>query len=745
MVEQRQIASVQKPAGFGPHPGAPTQTMTPKEIFGILRRHIWLIVSMTILGFIFGGAAWFLLMRYAPKYTAKTFIRVLPPAEKDPMTIGGGTVNKDVQYGFRLSMAELLKQQSSLQKLIERDKVKETKWFKRFGEIEEKRIKKSIRDLEKHLGALPQRDADTIIVSMTCGDSKEASLIVNEMVELFLASQGSSKRRDVSEKLARLEDQRNRVQRDLNQAEQALEQVRRQYGFIDLETKSFLPVIELKLSDLETAQDELAVSIAQIQGQIERLVIQATGPINVQVENQIEYDPIIAGLANQIAIFEATLAGMLTRLGENHRSVRQFQEQINETRIRRQIRKAEIADQTRRSNVMNAQDGLIILQTSFEELEKRRVETEARKNELDLARVQYKKREVRRDERQEMLDSVIQQIEKLKILHDDPETPKVRFVGYAPEPLRVSSPKWEVYFPGGTMLGLMAGVGLAFLIELLNDLVRTPRDISRHLHIPLLGVIPDVDEDDHIHELDPCHVVRQAPYSIISEAYRRFRTNLKLSNSSQSSKVLLVSSGKAQDGKTSVAVNLASTFVAENKKVLLIDTNFWRPSLHKLFPVNGSPDRDDANDHADIGLSNLFNGRSTYQEVIRPSDIDGLDIIDSGPLPFNPAELISGPQIKELIEAQRNKYDYIIVDGPPVLLVSDVKMLARIVDGTILVFNAGATRRGAAQRTIRELNQVNANIVGCVLLAVKAMKGGYFTEQFKSHMEYQKLQLARST
>ena len=93
---------------------------------------------------------------------------------------------------------------------------------------------------------------------------------------------------------------------------------------------------------------------------------------------------------------------------------------------------------------------------------------------------------------------------------------------------------------------------------------------------------------------------------------------------------------------------------------------------------------------------------------------------------------------------ERESYDYVIVDGPPVLLVSVSKMLAKLADGTVLVFNAGSTRSGAAQRTIRELKEVNATIVGCVLFAVQAMKGGYFREQFKSYRKYQKLQLAQS-
>ena len=112
-------------AGIRPMP--PIVVLTPKDVFGILRRHILLMVSLTILGLIVGGVSWYFLKKYAPKYTARTFIKVLPPIEKDPMTITGGQVAKDIQYGHRASMAALITQQSTLQKLIDRDKIKETK------------------------------------------------------------------------------------------------------------------------------------------------------------------------------------------------------------------------------------------------------------------------------------------------------------------------------------------------------------------------------------------------------------------------------------------------------------------------------------------------------------------------------------------------------------------------------------------------------------------------------------------
>ena len=207
-------------------------------------------------------------------------------------------------------------------------------------------------------------------------------------------------------------------------------------------------------------------------------------------------------------------------------------------------------------------------------------------------------------------------------------------------------------------------------------------------------------------------------------------------------RTLLVSSGAAGDGKTSVAANLAATFIAENKKVLLIDANFRRPRLHLVF-TNPAPKAAQV-PQSEFGLSSMLTGLCSFDDAVRTDVIKGLDLIESGPLPSNPAELLGSYRMEQMIKDRRKDYDYIIIDSPPVLLVSDPTILAKIVDSTLLVFNAAATRRGAAQRTIRELKAVNATIAGCVLLAVKALKGGYFHEQYKSYRKYQKLQLAHS-
>lgn len=741
MPEDRPVAANRTARPPGPQSQA-IASLTAKDVFAILRRHIFLISFLTLLGLGAGGGTWKLLQMYLPRYTARTYIQVLPPVEKDPMTISTIQLQKEILYEHRQSIANLIKQQRTLEDLLSRDAVKDTMWFDRWGGDR----RKAIRYLKKYFGAYAHRDSAFVEMSMTCGAAKEAADIVNEMLTLFLAQQGTSEQREISNRLQRLEEQRIRVQGELDAANKGLDDVRAAYDLTDLERPAgryFQHTITLKLNSLELQRNELDLAIRQLQADIGNLQELATAPVAEQVEFAIERDPVMIDLARQLSLLEAQLSGMLSRFGEEHYEVRRMKESIQKAREERDLRKKVIADQTTRANLENARDTLIVLQQRAEQLEQLRQEAEAEKKKLDIAQVQYEKGLKIRDERVEMLDSIKQQIEKMKTLHDDPETPKVLPVGLASIPLEmVFSRQWWLWFPSGTVLGLLLGIGLAFLVELANDLVRTTSDVARFLRIPLLGVIPDASEDRQVRGVELCHAVRKAPYSVISESYRQCRTNLRLSDFAESLKVLLVSSPMPGNGTTSVAVNLATSFVAADKKVLLIDANFRQPRLHLLFPKIESIS---AVERFNFGLSSVLTHQCAAKEAVRSSGVEGLDIIDCGPLPASPAELLSSARMEELLQEHRRSYDYVIMDGPPVLLISDAKVLAGLVDATILVFNAAATNRGAAERTIRQLKQVNARIVGCVLFAARAMKGGYFDEQFRSYRRYQKkAQLAGS-
>ena len=315
MTEAGQKPVMGEPRAMAPRPAMAARGtaggITPREIIAILRRHWLMIVLLTILGLGCGGVSWFLFSIYGPKYTAQTFIKVLPPVEQDPTIIQSSPVAQDIQYGNRMSLAMRLTSQGMLQQLIDRDKIQQTKWFKGFGDIKDVRIRKAIENLEKSFGAHPQRDGDSIIVSMTCGDKEESALIVNEMASLFVNSQGGAKRKEVAEKLAQLDEEQVRVQRDLDQAERTLDDVRRRYGVTDLDEHAFQSVVEQRLNDLENQGNTLSLDISQTQASIETLAAQAQGPVQVQVEREVEMDQVMLSLAQQLALQESSLAGAL--------------------------------------------------------------------------------------------------------------------------------------------------------------------------------------------------------------------------------------------------------------------------------------------------------------------------------------------------------------------------------------------------------------------------------------------------
>ncbi len=733
MAEQRPVVMTRR-AGPGAVRPPATTAMTPKEVMSVLRRHLGKIILLTIVGFALGGLAWYGLKQYMPKYTAETYIEVMPPGETDPMDIKPQLMQKDILYGYRLSMANLIKQQTMLQRLIERDYVQRSSWF---TDDMGKDVRKAMRDLEKNLGVFAMREAEYVRVSMTCAKSSESAKIVDEIVNLFIANQTTGKVREVGEKLQQLEKRRVALERDVDTADKGLDEVRTAWGLTDLDevrSRYERHYIVARLEDLELEQNDLKLALRQLGADIKNLERIATGPITVQVEHAIESDPVVILLAQNLAFYEANLQSKLSRFGENHREVRTVKEALEKIKEEKLARELEIAEELRRSNLANARDSYVVLEERYKQLEDLRAEAQSQKRDLDLARVQYEQRKGVRDERFEMLTEIKGQIEKLRIIADDPETPKVRkVVAETPEPLyQVFSRQWYLHFPVGTMLGFALGLALAFTLELMDDTVRKPRDIARYLQVPLLGVIPDASADRQLRGVELAHAVQQAPGSLVSEAYRRCRANLELSGEA-SPKTILVAGGNAADGTTSVAVNMASTFIAENKKVLLIDANFRRPSLQSLFPGYAGS--------GNAGLSSVLLGKCGLKQAVRASGQVGLDIIDAGPMVANPSELLGSAKMRDVLKELAKSYDQIVIDGPPILLVSDSKMLARSVEATVLVVNAD-THRGAAMRVVGEMQAVGASIAGCVLFGAEHIKGGYFNEQYKSYKKYAKVQLA---
>ncbi|MBN2589045.1 MAG: polysaccharide biosynthesis tyrosine autokinase [Sedimentisphaerales bacterium] len=742
-MDQRRLVTSNRminPVGMVPPDSA---SLTAREVFGIIRRHLFLIFILTVFGFIAGFGIWKVLQKYYPKYTATTYLKVLSPNPSDPWIIGGAQLQKDILYAHRMSIANLITQQSSFEYLLSDTRIRQTEWYSK----NEGNTIKLVRSLKASFIAFPQRDSDFVQLSMTCSKADEAAFIVNKMADLFLAKQTGTEQDEVRQSLSRFNEQRSSIQRELDKADQGLTDIRDKYGILDLEmpeTRNFRHTITEILESLELEQIKLDNDLQQLKAGIKNLQELADGPINEQIENMIEQDPIMLSLNKQLIEQQEQLSGLMTRFGENHRDIIHMREIIAQTLKQRDARKEDIANQTRLANLENAKQGLYVLQQRYDNLSNLRAQAQQKKTVLDSARIEFDKQLKIRDERLDMLKKIDEQIEKVTSLLNDPEIPKIQPVGPAPAPLEmIFSRQWFMWLPTMTMLGFLFGIALTFMGELSRDEITTPSEISRFLRIPLLSVIPDSSEEKLARGIDLRQIVRQAPYSLLSESYRRLRANLMLTGPLESLKTILVTSGMAGEGKTSTAVNLAITFVAAGKKVLLIDTNFRNPKLQQIFPkVESVNFEKPETQHFSYGLSSVLMNQCKPENAIRSSGIEGLSIIDCGPIPSNPSDLLGSMKMEELLKELRKNFDHIIIDSAPTLLVSDSTVLAALADATLLVFCSDDTNTGAAQRTIHEIKGATSSLVGCVLFAARARTGGYFKQQYKSYKKYQKKQRA---
>lgn len=213
------------------------------------------------------------------------------------------------------------------------------------------------------------------------------------------------------------------------------------------------------------------------------------------------------------------------------------------------------------------------------------------------------------------------------------------------------------------------------------------------------------------------------PKSPIAEAYRTLRTNIQFSNVDGQLKTLCVTSSGPSEGKTTTTTNLVETFAQAGNRVLIIDGDMRCPRVHKVFKLSNTK-----------GLTNVLAGQYTLGEVTQVAGTD-VTVMTSGPIPPNPSELLGSQKMKDLIQQLKQQYDVIIIDAPPVGVVTDAAILSTIVDGTILVVASGKTEIDGAKRAKQLLENVGARLVGVVMTMIPVSKKGYYGYQYYSYYD----------
>ncbi len=343
-------------------------------------RTLTILLSFLVLGLVIGWLVWFVTPQLRPEYTAEAFIRVLPGTEKG-------------------SVITLIRNNNTLESLIDRDKIQQTYWFVELGETRDKRLTAGVYELKKRFRAKAMRDGDLIRISMTCRDGKDAETLLNEMADTFLKTQQSAKRKQIATNLMFLEENLARIEKDLNSAERTLDDVCQKYGFTDLEEHCYLHPITARLIRLQGEEDDCILDMDQLQTRRDTLLGQPQ-----QLLSSGKPDPNQAAEIKDIELKNKLAQNRLARIREM------------------------------------------------------REETQKKQEELEQARTQYALRQFIRDDRRTALGSVRAKIEELRVLSDNADVAGLQLVDYAKTPLKADVLPWQLTVPIAGGAGLLIGV-----------------------------------------------------------------------------------------------------------------------------------------------------------------------------------------------------------------------------------------------------------------------------------------------
>jgi polysaccharide biosynthesis transport protein len=433
---------------------------------------------------------------------------------------------------------------------------------------------------------------------------------------------------------------------------------------------------------------------------------------------------LLEKLREQEADLRIQVAQLSTQFGPSYPKLAQLSSQLKEVETEIQAEMRKVAARLRGDYLAAVQRESML----HSALEKQKQEA----NKLNESAIEYSllKRDV--DSNRTLYEGLLERLKEAGVTAGL-RSNNFRIVDVARVPTSPSGPNIPSNLGFALALGLSTGIGLAFLLENMDNTVRTPEQAQTISALPSLGMIPlgsrrskEVGGSRKLalaSSKEAVELVTQSrPRSQMAESYRALRTSLLLTFVGGPPKVILITSALPEEGKTTTSVNSAIVLAQKGIRVLLIDADLRRPSIHKTLGMGPK-----------IGLSNVLTGNATLEQAIIPSTVlPNLFILPAGTPPPNPAELLASVQMKTVLEELREQYDHIVIDTPPTLSVTDAVVMSTSADAVVLVIRSGQTTKPALRRARDILIQVNARVCGVLLNAVDLNSADYYY-----HYEYQ--------
>lgn len=766
MNRNKELTPIRPLPDYLPVEGGPNSTiLSPDEQNEVPLREYWqVVIKYRIIILASTVAVFVLALLYAflatPYYTANTRIRI---NTYQPVLTSTGVesvlqekskeqnyLETQIQEIKSISLADKVLSDPALKKVL--TSYKKAGFFSRFfgaddassnaDEIEElsgyKHPIKEIKEYLERLSVSPVRRTSLVNLQITAKNPRVATLIANKHATMYKDWVRDNWVSQQSHTLSFLKQQAAELRERVAELEREMAEYAEDNSIVAVNKDENITV--QKMAHL----NKLLAEVTARRIEAENIYREAKASLS---ERSAGFDdPSAQNIRSELARLRAEYSQLAQKFTDEYPRMKQLKSQIAEldrsvSQQRREIvvglkAKAEAAKQEEAL----LKEELATQESKAFELAKREVQYNVLSRELDTSR--------------ELLRNVLRQMKETALAVEG-KSSNVAIVDYAVPPEYPSFPNKKVLALLGLFMGVSVGLGLAFLLNYLDNTVRTPEEVTKLLGLPNLGVVPAFecealsnsrDEQRRLGSFEdnsgskslalrekqselsevPATIFTSDPKSLASEAYRTIRTGILLSQAGEPPRTLLVSSAQSGEGKTTSTMNLAASLASAGARVVLIDADLRRPSLQRYFNIRGGYD----------GVVEIITGQRDLKGVIIKDVVKRVDLIPSGKLPPNPAELLGSIEMASVIDQLSLYYDYVIIDSPPVLPVTDSVILSRYVDGVVLVVKGGETPKRVVLDARKRLQSVGARFIGTILNDVDVTSGDYYYYNRYYHSYY---------
>ncbi len=699
--------------GYGA-PGYPTMAADDgndlaRDLFRYWRMvitHIWLILGIVIGALGLGGVG---TLMQTPLYTATVRMQIDRDAAKVVEQGSTTAPEQGANIEFLKTQYELLQGRAMAERVVSAVRLDangeyqrltgmlSTAWLMSFFKQteDEKPVASELKyhATERVMSALdvrPVPNSRLVDVNITDASPALAQRIANAYADAFIAA--NLDKRFAANAYAKtfLEDQLKQLKIRLEESEKAVLEFADREKIVDVSDKA--SIAENNLASANAALGTLISERIKNEGQYRQ--VEKSNAIEVA---QLLTNTVVDGLRarrnelvteyqEKLETFKPSYPAMVQLTNKVKEVDRQLAKEVNT--IRASLKGAYEASLTQESEMKKR---IEMLRAEVLDLQKRGIRYNSLKREAETNRGLY--------------NGLLQRFKEVDVAAGVGSN-NIFIVDPAVAPRSPSSPKLMRSLLLSLAIGLALGLGLAYLLELLDDRVRTPEEIEQLSGLATLGVIPNVDTE--------LEASLEDPRSSVSEAYRSLATALTFSTDSGAPRSIAITSAGPSEGKSTTAIAISRHFALMGLKVLLVDGDLRKPSLHTKLGQDNS-----------VGLSNYLTGAVTPPDAMQATSQPNLAFMSSGPLPPNAADLLSGTRIFSLISVGLEVFDLIVIDAPPVMGLADAQLLSNVASATIFVVGAGQARTGLIRNALRRLQLTRGSVIGAVMTKFDARTAGY--------------------